>query len=431
MDGIRRTVPRSARRTTPRRSAQEAFATPKFSSPSPFQVKSERYIPDFQGHDAKAKEEPQTLPQIRTGVEVLSPPETQPTIAASSAPQISVRWLPVSGRVAVAAVGSGDGAPGADVISLYAVAMEETGLSTSLVRELPHEGKALRMATCPSDGILYTGSSDGTLRSLDAAGWADESQTLVDVAKLPRHGSRRESIAGVAPVAGGKVVAFGGSGTMTIADVGGKGGIILQLPQCDAVGFTDAAAVDPDGGHELVSAGGSGEVCVWDTRTVAMTSRCESELRHPLPGVVTSCIMADAAQAHFVIGGTRTGEICVWDRRGTDSYPVNRVSMHEGPVWEARVVSSSKPGLLLSGGEDGKVWLMDFAAAAGRSGAVGGAGWAGSGEFWRANITQSDLRNVTAEESSVGVNGIDAHAHADLYAYTTDSAKVGFGSLYS
>jgi hypothetical protein len=55
-----------------------------------------------------------------------------------------------------------------------------------------------------------------------------------------------------------------------------------------------------------------------------------------------------------------------------------------------------------------------------------------SGEIWRAELAMGDVRNVAVEASTtLGVNAVDAHPQADLFAYAGDSAAVTFGSLYS
>lgn len=399
MEGIRRTIPRSARR--PRRETPSPLTThPKLQDVVP-----ERYAPSFQ-----PKAEPQRLPPIRTGVEVLSPPTTQPYVAFASAPLSAVRWLPHAGRTALAVVGSGCGGGAEDFLTVYGVFAERGMIQGRLEREISHEGRVTKLAT--GERMLYVGSSDGGVRMLKTTEWLKGE--LREGGRLTNRG-REEAVAGLAPL-GRKVCAFGEDGSIGVVDV--EKGIEEAWVMCDAVGFVDAEAVDPEAGYLVVGAGGSGEIGVWDLR---QGSEVVQRLGHE--DDVPSCVTVDAAQGNFVIGGVRNGEVCVWDRRMGGS-PLSRARIHDGMVWEVRVVASSKPGLLLSGGEDGRVWLMDYAAAACRGG--GGE----IGEFWRATMTQSDLRNVGGD-GGVGVNGVDGHATADLYAYTTDSGSVSFGSLYS
>lgn len=399
MEGIRRTVPRSARRVR-RETPSQLTTYPKLQDVIP-----ERYAPSFQ-----TKEEPQQLPPIRTGVEVLSPPTTQPYVAFASAPLSAVRWLSHTGRTALAVVGSGCGGGAKDFLTVYGVFADHGMIRGSLEREMCHEGRVTKLAT--GKGILYVGSSDGGVRMLRTSEWSKGELRVGG--RLTSRG-REEGVAGLAPL-GRKVCAFGEHGSIGVVDV--EKGVEECWMMCDAVGFVDAEAVDSESGYLVVGAGRSGEIGVWDLRG---GSEVVQRLGHE--DDVPSCVTVDAAQGNFVIGGVRNGEVCVWDRRMGGS-PLSRARIHDGMVWEVRVVASSKPGLLLSGGEDGRVWLMDYAAAACR----GGSG--GTGEFWRATMTQSDLRNVGGD-GGMGVNGIDGHATADLYAYTTDSGSVSFGSLYS
>lgn len=402
MEGIRRTIPRSARRAR-RETPPQSRTQPRLQDAAP--TRHGAYAPSFQ-----PKAEPQELPPLRTGVEVLSPLTTQPYVAFASAPLSAVRWLPHTGRTALAVVGSGCGGGAEDSLTIYGVFAEHGTIRGTLEREIRHEGRVTKIAT--GEGILYVGSSDGGVRVLKASEWLKGELRLEG--RLAKR-DRREGVAGLASL-GKRVCAFGENGSIGVVDV--ERGMEDCWMMCDAVGFLDAEAVDPEAGYLIVGAGGSGDIGVWDLRK---GSEVVQRLEHE--DDVASCVTVDTAQGNFVIGGVRNGEVCVWDRRMGGS-PLSRARIHDGMVWDVRVVASSKPGLLLSGGEDGRVWLMDYAAAACR----GGGG--GIGEFWRATMTQSDLRNVGGD-GGVGVNGVDGHATADLYAYTTDSGSVTFGSLYS
>jgi hypothetical protein len=376
---------------------------------------------------------PASLPRTRVGADA-PPPHTScpPDVLFASAPLTRVRWLHVGGRDAVAAVGSGDGGPGADMITLYAVRTDASsgGLQSRIVRTMEHAGKVADLSTSGGFAALLVGSSDGHVRALGS----DEGEAgLRDIVALPKCGSGREPVTGVAPLAPRAVAAVGANGTLVSADVETGREISGVVQRGDAIGFRGCAAVDPQGGHEVVTAGASGVVCVWDVRAAGKTQRPAQTLRHPESRSSPICVTVDASQPHFTVAGTSAGEIGIWDRRGGDGFPLNRVTMHEGFVWDSRVVASSRPGLLVSCGEDARVWLMDFAAAAGH-GASGGAaaGWRQAGEFWRAELAESDVRSLSAAAgATLGVNSVDAHPRADLFAYTTDSAAVTFGRLWA
>lgn len=419
MDGFRRTIPRSARRGPPKRetldpvnTTPQLSVTPKTHTPG---ASGGRYVPNFQGSATKSEVLTQ-LPAIRTGVEAIYPSK-EPVIVYTPAPLTCVRWLPYGGRAAIAAVGSGDG--GYDSVSLYGVTSESTGVHCQLEREIDHNGKVYKIGISELDGSMFTASSDGWVRCMAEGKWEDENEGLQDVVRLSEVCGREEGVVGVA-IVGQSVVAAGEHGSLCVADV--ESGETWGR-QFDDVGFHDVVAVDGNG-SQVVTAGGC-EVAVWDIRTGSSAG-----LRHPTT-VPAMSVAVDKGQPHFIMAGLRNGEVCVWDRRGVESYPVNRMQLHEGPVWDVGVVSSSKAGLLLCCGEDGMVWLVDFAAA-GYRGGIGSAerSWYDRGEFWRAQVKQSDLRNVVGSNDVLGINSVNSHASADLFSYTSDSGSVAFGCLY-
>lgn len=403
MDRRRRTVPRSALR-----SGSTAVATPRLESSPPVATAvspvspvspSSRYAPYFRatGSDVSA------LPPIRTGIETISPVTVEPALCFGHAPLSRVRWLPDGTSKATAVVGTADGAPGADELTFYNVSVLNT-VEASLLDTVPHPGKVSDLSAF--EGGVLAASTDGHVRL-----FRPQTPTSV-IAELPTlSAGRREPVAAVAALPGGVVLTFGAHGTLHSPE----GGI---QPRADPVGFRAAAALDR---ATAAAAGLSGDVGIWDARA--------GRVQTLGGGNGACCVSADPAQPHFVLAGTLGGELAVWDRRMADA-PVGRVALHDGPVWELAVVAS-RPGLLLSCGEDSKVWLMDFSAASGRA-AMGTAAdkWRDKGEHWRAQLTQSDLRDVGAL-STLAVNSVATHPMADLYAFVSDSASVTFGSLYN
>lgn len=424
MDSHRRTVPRSARRARSAKAVQEGVGDWGIAV-TPSGGEHTRYAPSFDMKSPAAASD--ALPPIRTGVEAISPQCCEPTIMFSTAPLTRVRWLPIAGREAVAVAGSGDGGPEMDGVSFYVVRTEKRAVEARLARAVRHTGKVNDIAVSRTTGLLYCGSSDGSLRTMLSYSWDENDVQLHDVIKFPEKGLKHESIMGVAPLEGRQCFAFGACGSLVAADIE-KGRTLFTIDHADSVGFRAGGAVDPDGGFEAVAAGSSGDISVWDCRVGGDLSARTAVLKHNGTGVLPLCVAVDATQPNFVLGGTAAGELAIWDRRGGDGYPLSRIALHDGFVWDVRVVTS-RPGLLLSCGEDASVWLMDFGAAAARA-AIDG--WRETGECWRAQLTQSDLRNVSAQiPATLGVNSVCAHPSADLYAYTSDSASVTFGSLYS
>lgn len=366
------------------------------------------------------------------------PPSTlhAPVSYFGPAPLAAVRWLEAGAGDAVAAVGSCGGAE--DVVALYEVGVVRgEGVVAREAAVVEHPGRVTGMVAGVGGDGLAVCSSEGGVRVLQ--GGVDGAE-LLRVGGMPKSGGGGggvlEPAAGVCVLAGGRLCAAGGAGSLVVVDVA-RGESAVAVSRGDAVGFRGVAAVDPDGGDLVVAAGASGVAGVWDFRERPGGGPARGgptqELRHPERGVGVLGVAVDAAQPHFVLGGTTGGEVAVWDRRGGGELPLGRVKLHDGAVWDVRVVRSSRPGLLLSCGEDGGVWLMDFAAAAARSGLAGaGAAWMESGEFWRAELAAADVRNVAAPAGvTLGVNAVDAHPSADLFAYAGDSAAVTFGSLYS
>lgn len=448
MSSRRRTVPRSLARHAPQTPSNALGSTTRASPPpggnqgavSPF------YAPSF-SNAPQATPSPGPGKDGHLGSTAAFPKTVMPSTLYSPvthfapAPLSSVRWIPTT-QTAIAAVGSADGTPAADSVSLYSVESGEEGVSAALAARLLHPGRVHGMCA-PTDGpALLVASSDGGIRAFrnsDAAkidaGDSTEGMELVELGWMPKTAAGREAATGVAMLSHGRFCCVGAAGTLFVSSLEGAAGSTVQ--RGDAVGFRGVAAVDPEGaGDEVVAAGASGTASIWDFRTGGSSGKGGAPaqvLRHPNVAASMLGVTVDAAQPHFVLAGTNVGEVCIWDRRGGDGFPLNRIALHSGYVWDVRVVSSSRPGLLLSCGEDAGVWLMDFAAAAGR-GAVGGvaATWRETGEFWRAEVGESDVRNVASDGGRMlGINSVDAHPYADLFAYASDSAAITFGSLYS
>ncbi|KAI0564842.1 WD40/YVTN repeat-like containing protein [Gracilaria domingensis] len=395
MDGLRRTIPRSARRAPMK-------VEPK-QSPSSLASPGSRYVPDF---NPEAREPSLTLPLLtKHTVQALS--TRPPAVSFTAATQTCVRWLPNEAEHAIALAGSGDGEQ--DTLTFYGVTARQE-VAYEKVQELPHKGKVNKI--CVTDeGQIFTASSAGSIYTLSGA---DPSKAVTrkvyDMEKL----GKMESIASVAYSSVG-LIAAGVQGSLMIVDISTGKASGLQF---DEVGFRDLISVD-ERGTEIITAGC--DVAVWDVRSGDRT-----DLTHPGKSIAT-CVCTDPGQPQFVMGGMRNGELVIWDRR-SDSIPLNRIGLHSGPIWDLGVVSSSRAGLLLACGEDGHVRMVDFACAGDR----GGFGsmertYCDQGEFWRARVSPQDISNLARE--TMAVNSVDAHRSAALFAYATDAGVVGFGSL--
>lgn len=391
MDGIRRTIPRSAKRT------------PKRETPlKPTPQLSERYVPDFQRNTSVP------LPQLRSGSEALQN-GIEPTIIYTSEPLAYVRWMPAQQRDALAIVGSGDGEQ--DHVSVYSVSAEYGEMKVRMGRRIAHKGIVRALGVSENNGMVYIGSTGGQVHRLKIDDW--ETANLEAVLDIGVIRNREEGVTGVAALSG-MIVAAGDHGSLCGADR--ETGAVWGR-QFDEIGFYDAMTVD-ENGHELTTAGC--QVSVWDVRTGIR--EC---LTHPTKGMAM-CVTGDPGMPQFVISGTRDGEICIWDRRA-EKTPLNRVVLHEGPVWDV-CVASGRSGVLVSCGEDGKVWVSDFAKAAMRGGLASQEHmWSDRGEYWRVPVEQSDLKSIGG--NLLGTNSVDVHSGNDLFAYATDSGSLGFGRL--
>lgn len=325
----------------------------------------------------------------------------EPTLMFGHGPQTCVRWLPVGGQKAVAAVGSGAG--GDDLVCFYEVGGEE-GMVCERTREIAHGGKVSKMDVADESGMLFVGSLDGNVRAIKTKAWKEDE--LADVMKMENIVGRAEGVVAVAAV-GEKVVAAGTHGSLCVGDGDGSGGAWGR--QFDEAGFRDATAVDGRG-SEVVTAGS--EVVVWDIR-----SGGRDGLRLGGGGVATS-VATDACQTHVVMGGLRCGDVCVWDRRA-DRAPLSRIRLHAGPVWDMCVVPAA-PGLFATAGHDGTVVLLDFAAAAAAHHVA---------EPWAAPLDHSQVRTLSTPDLLLPINSVHAHPTARIFAYASDSATVAFGLL--
>lgn len=345
------------------------------------------------------------------------------------APLGTVRWMQ-SDHEALLAVGSADGTPKSDFLAICAAQITREGMQTCLRHKIVHSGKVTDLSPSSDAVCLATSSTDGLIRGLRENDMHRSSSVgLFDIAGFPHSGLRREAAKGVCRLISPSIVGVGASGTIVVADVE-RCVATDSIARGDAVGFHACCAIDPDGGNEILTAGASGVTGVWDFRAAGRARSPCQFLRHPNPAASSFGVTADSSQSHFVMAGTSVGEIVVWDRRN-DEYPINRIKLHDGIVWDARVLTSARPGMILTCGEDAKVWLVDFAAAASR-GLIGGpvSTWHTSGEHWRAEVTEADVVNIAASAgTTLGVNSVDAHPESDLFAYVSDSASLIVGTL--
>lgn len=427
-----------------------------------------------------------TVPMVLRGEDAMATAtaayeRTKSCVAFCHAPQTTVRWLRgVGGREAIAVSGSGCGDGQLDMLSFFSVWTEHdnSGMSNNhnyhlhhaRRRELRHNGKVSAIDVGGDGGLVSVGSSLGGISVFRSDRWEDAA--LTNVGYIQQMRGRRmsdvESVVGVVSLGSDQVCAAGEYGSVcvftvdhqqqqqsgTIGSATGSGAaeaaaaatptVQLMQPygeQFDGVGLQALAVVD-EGAMQVVGAGLSA-VTVWDVRTGGTASR----FVHPTKAAATA-VTVDPSQPHFVVAGFRNGEVCTWDRRMTSSsaggpldvdVPLSRAAVHDGPVWDLRVVSCNRPGRLITCGEDGMVLMVDYAMAVAR-GAAGdtaetGAGWnamagAVTGEFWRATIANSDVHSLIGKyKKVVGVNGVDAHSSAELFAFASDSAEVGFGIL--
>lgn len=420
MDGIRRTVPRSARRaprpsTTVAPPAQNGPSGPPSARHSTAKREpTDRYIPLFtpaakQTSPRHPSASPETSRPSAPWASALPDSEKQvtpPSLHVRAAAVSRIRWLRGGERDAIAAAAiSGDD----PLIALYAVRADAGVVSSRLKRDVSTPSHVAAMAA-GTDGLLVTGCVDGSLLAL--SGSKEESE-LQKVGQLPGG----EAIAGVDVLRGNSAVAAGDHGTLSLVDLNESP---VWTARADDVGFRALAACG-DAGEHAVTAGAAG-VTVWDVR-------CATHSALKLSGngaALATAVAADASQPHFVQAGLRDGAVVVWDRRAPQA-TLGRVDAHNGPVWDVRVIAcTARPGRLVTGGEDGQMWVLDYACAAARA---GGEGWSESGEVWRATIAEREDVHQIGKTEKLPVNSVDAHDEAALFAYGTDGAAIVFDAL--
>ena len=390
MEGIRRTVPRSMKRI-PKREAQVKQRP----------LASERYVPDFQ------TKEPLTLLEHKPIAVQHS--DIKPHMIQASEPLSCVRWMPVQEREAFAVVGSSDGED--DQVSVYAVSMASGEMKSRLARRIVHHGIVRTLNVSETNDAVFVGSLNGQVHRLKVADWENSKlELLLDVSVIR---NREEGVTGVAAISG-QVVAAGEHGSLCGIDIG-TGAVWGR--QFDEVGFSDVMTVN-ENGNELTTAGC--QVCVWDLRTGN-----REVMVHQSKGVAM-CVTGDPGMPQFILAGMRDGEVAIWDRR-SERTPINRVAMHQGPVWDV-CMASGRSGVLLSGGEDGSVFMADFAHSAMKAGLGSKESvWGERGEYWRVAVDAGDLNELAS--GPMAVNSVAVHSGTDLFAYASDGGELAFGRL--
>mmetsp|Transcript_22599 Transcript_22599/g.90575 ORF Transcript_22599/g.90575 Transcript_22599/m.90575 type:complete len:402 (-) Transcript_22599:1797-3002(-) len=309
----------------------------------------------------------------------------------------TVRWLE-SGSSAV--VGSAEGEPGEDFVRIY----EDGENGIDLKHECVHPGKVFDLEVTIGDrNSVLCASSDGTVRL-----YLNSKSAMERVGAFPRG----EAAAGVAALSERAAAGAGSEGSIAVMDIE-TGVASAERAGGDGIGIRAASRLTSD---DFATAGISGFVSLWDCRQGL--SAPSQRLRYPRSRAALLCIDADRAQTHYVFCGTDMGEVVCWDRR-KEEFPVSSTAPHNGQVWDVRVVNS-RPGMLLSCGEDGSVLSWDFLQAAQRG--------VGAEEYWTAEMTAAELKQL-ALGKTLGVNAVDVHEKGDLVAYATDSSTLCFTSL--
>lgn len=435
MDGIRRTVPRSALRTGPLAQTAQPVPGPTLQQPGArlANTPAHRYVPSF---NASASRTPGQRTGENTTGAASTPAHNTQTIApvrldgvsaslsgagpqCSDSPQSVVRWLRVPSREAIALAGSSDGL--SDQLSFHSVCVDGGVVRHSVRRRVGHSGRVSALR-CGVDGLVAVGSSTGSVSCLRADAW--EKGQFAQVGSIETVRGRREEVVGLACMSN-RVCVAGGHGSLCVfaSDVGQKVSERFAWgEQFDDIGLNGLDLVDESA--QLVVGAGASAISVWDIRQGVLSMR----VRHP-ENAAASCVGVDASQPNFIVAGFVDGDACVWDRRsGLEGPFLCRHSLHDGPIWDVGVIPGGSPGRLITCGEDGMVLLVDFAKAAARVKAVS---WSGEGAFWKADLRQGDIGSLFGKGfvSGLGVNAVDAHFNAELFAYAGDNATVGFGTF--
>lgn len=448
MDSIRRTVPRSSQKS-PQHSAGKPIFTPGIANTSQVQPRpltsnrSQTVAADLSGspwtRSARPRASPPAAKSTSNGFKRTEnnrdthdlklqrkhtlqrkdvATRADVCVEFCTAGQMAVRWVSYTGLEAIAVAGSYDGQQ--DYLSVYAVWMNSGGaIQRECRRTISHSGRVSALAS-GSDGLLLSASTNGALSAVSDV----HQNELVHVGVARDDKLRPEGAVDVCKLDAAACVA-GERGSLFLfsLDEPRNSPVHSWGEKTTDAGLRSIALVDAS--TPIVAAAGANGVGLWDLRAHWETTRLTLQDRCPL-----SAVTVDVSQPHFILAGTTDGQICSWDRRmvgDTDSDPISCVRVHQAAIWDMSVVAAGRPGRLLTCSEDGLVLLVDFSSAHTRSAAND---WRSTGEFWRATVNDGDVWNLIGHQRlGMGVNSVDAHFSAELFAYASDDATVGFGKL--
>lgn len=440
MDSIQRTVPRSAQKAQKQRqysvSPSQTRYRPRASNSTAPPLFDASLTPRGQG---RLTEEPNGVPELRDDFATLyknSMPQNdreyrmlQPADARDrvgvipsfcAATQMAVRWVGHPGRDAIAVAGSSDGI--VDQLSVFAVRTDTSGsLTKELRRTILHNGRVAALASSGSDGLLVSASVHGTVSVL-----TDVEHSELEIISSPKNDTFSRDGAVDLCLLDSQVCVAGERGSLYLIplDEQGRSSQISNPEQTSDSTLRAISAVDV--ATPLVAAAGANGVTIWDFRDRQETTRLISRANQCISAVTT-----DISQPHFVLGGSINGVVYTWDRRmssGSRCPPLTYAHIHQGPVWDISIANAGRPGRVLTCGEDGSICLADFGAANLRNTENG---WNYSGNFWSNDVDDIDISRVYGDKyNGLGINSVDAHFSAELFAFASDSAIVGFGKLY-
>lgn len=452
MDSIHRTVPRSAQKAaqrTPQRAS--ALSPPSLSPSQPRHRPRASDSPESSAFDSSRapwvrgiradkltmtpKAEPLTTPLSTTPVIKVdhvrnthtkrllqhkdATDSTRIFNSACSTAQMAVRWVNYPGRDAIAVSASSD--THLNHLSVFAVWIDASGqLKSEPRRTVAHDGAVAALASSGMDGLLVSASTHGVISVLNDV----EEGDLTPIASTQIDAAAPEGAVDLC-ILDSQVCVAGERGCLYVFPIDQPSDSTDPSFREKTTETTLRAVTAVDVASPLVATGGANGVSIWDLRSRYQVTRLTASDRRCMSAVTT-----DASQPHFILSGDVSGTVYTWDRRMVSelaSEPICTARIHRGPVWDMCIANAGRPGRLLTCGEDGVVSLADFYQARLRGVENG---WNSTGDFWSAPLDDVDLFNLNGSSHvSLGINSIDSHFSAELFAYASDTAIVGFGKL--
>jgi len=313
-----------------------------------------------------------------------------------SSPVHVIRWVPDAEQPILFAATCAD-EPGTDFVATFT--LDTQNHCAHQVARCPHPGGVQALVTVGQRFV--SGSSSGYIALSEVDG-----SNLRGIGRLEASGCA----ALVALDGATSLAAVGDNGSIASIDLSTQQ-VVLSDEKLDQSLFGCSAAASLHA-SEVVVAGCAPHLEIIDLRR--RPSTMGERLFHPNPNMSFESIAVDPAQPTVVFAGSSAGELAIWDRR-MGQMPFARYLLHDGPLWDVRIIPSIA-GRLVTAGEDGTVliWNFGFNPIFGSSHRQGP---------WNAELSTEDVYRV-ADSGSFAFNSVDPHPQSGLLAFGSDNGSL-------